>query len=117
MSRAGASVLMLERQSEYRDQVRGEILWPWGVRLARQQVRSQLVVGADGRRSSVRRQVGAAFEIDKPAHLVAGMLVQGVAANAQDVNLQAREADLLFFSFPEEDGKARLYLCFPTHQR
>jgi 2-polyprenyl-6-methoxyphenol hydroxylase-like FAD-dependent oxidoreductase len=210
MSRAGARVLMLERQSEYRDQVRGEILWPWGVRLARQlgveqlllhagaqvirwfdlhdegtpsparedvgaaiadidgslnvthptacgalaaaaaaaganvrmgvrqvdvaagsrpfvqwlddegirqQVRSQLVVGADGRRSSVRRQVGAAFEIDKPAHLVAGMLVQGVSANAQNVNLQAREADLLFFSFPEEDGKARLYLCFPTHQR
>lgn len=210
MSRTGASVLLLERQSEYRDQVRGEILWPWGVRLARQlgveelllhagaqvvrwfdlhdegmpsparedvgaaladiggslnvthptacralaaaagsagtdvrmgvrqidvaagarpsvhwvdgegtrhQVRPQLVVGADGRRSSVRRQVGAALEIDEPAHLVAGMLVQGDTANAQGVNVQAREADLLFFSFPEEDGKARLYLIFPTHER
>jgi len=210
MSRAGASVLLLERQSEYHDQVRGEILWPWGVRLARQlrveqllleagaqvirwfdlhdegaaspdredvgaavagidgsvnithptacrvlaaaaasagavvgmgvrevdvaagarptvrwldgegtrrQVRAELVVGADGRRSSVRRQVGTAFEIDKTAHLLAGMLVQGDAASAQNVNVQAREADLLFFSFPEEDGKARLYLFFPTQQR
>lgn len=26
---------MLERQREYRDHVRGEILWPWGVRVAR----------------------------------------------------------------------------------
>ena len=31
----GLRVLILERQLEYRDQVRGEILWPWGVRLAR----------------------------------------------------------------------------------
>jgi flavin-dependent dehydrogenase len=31
MSRAGASVLMLERQTDYRDRVRGELMWPWGV--------------------------------------------------------------------------------------
>lgn len=31
MSRAGASVLLLERQAEYRDRVRGELMWPWGV--------------------------------------------------------------------------------------
>ena len=29
----------------------------------------------------------------------------------------ARESDLLFFSFPQGDGHARLYFCFPTHQR
>lgn len=31
MARAGASVLLLERQSDYRDRVRGELIWPWGV--------------------------------------------------------------------------------------
>ena len=31
MARAGANVLVLERQAEYRDRVRGELLWPWGV--------------------------------------------------------------------------------------
>jgi 2-polyprenyl-6-methoxyphenol hydroxylase-like FAD-dependent oxidoreductase len=31
MARAGASVLILERQAAYRDRVRGELLWPWGV--------------------------------------------------------------------------------------
>ena len=30
MAQAGANVLVLERQAEYRDRVRGE-LWPWGV--------------------------------------------------------------------------------------
>jgi flavin-dependent dehydrogenase len=31
MARAGADVLVLERQPQYRDRVRGELMWPWGV--------------------------------------------------------------------------------------
>jgi flavin-dependent dehydrogenase len=31
LAAAGIRVLVLERQPEYRDHVRGEILWPWGV--------------------------------------------------------------------------------------
>ncbi len=29
----------------------------------------------------------------------------------------ARESDLLFFSFPQNAGRARLYFCFPADQR
>ena len=204
------SVLMLERQPKYRDHVRGEILWPWGVRVAQQlgieqvlldaggrvvrwfdfydegassptrddvgtatkgvggslnvthpaacaalsdaavsagadirqgvrevhvvtggqplvrwldkdgtkeEARCDLIVGADGRRSSVRSQVRSAFEVDKPAHLIAGMLTEGIDGLDESVNVMARESDLLFFSFPQGDGQARLYFCFPTHQR
>jgi 2-polyprenyl-6-methoxyphenol hydroxylase-like FAD-dependent oxidoreductase len=210
MARSGASVLVLERQHEYRDQVRGEILWPWGVQVARllgiesvfrhagalvvrwldtydegtegptrldvgavidgidgsvnlthptacmalaeaavaagatvrlgvrevrvsagkqplvgwiadngekHEARCKLIVGADGRRSSVRAQTAIPFEIDKPAHLIAGMLAEGVEGIAGDINLMARQSDLLFFSFPEEAERTRLYLCFPTAQR
>src|SRR6266851_3800235 len=210
MARSGASVLVLERQLEYRDQVRGEILWPWGAQVARrlgiesvlldagalvvrwldtydegaggptrddvgaavdgisgsinvthptacaalaeaavaagatvffgvreirvspgkqplvrwvsdngekQEARCELIVGADGRRSSVRSQALIPFEVDEPAHLMAGMLAEGVEGIAAEVNLMARESDLLFFSFPEESGRTRLYLCFPTAQR
>jgi len=171
MARAGTSVLVLERQSEYRDHVRGEILWPWGVRTARllgieselldagalvvgwldtydegadgptgqdvgavidgingslnlthptacaalgeaaaaagatvrmgvqqvrvspgkqplvrwvagngerQEARCKFIVGADGRRSSVRSQAAIPFEVDSPAHLIAGLLAEGV---------------------------------------
>ena len=34
MARNGADVIVLERQSHYRDHVRGELLWPWGVKVA-----------------------------------------------------------------------------------
>lgn len=210
MARAGADVLVLERQSEFRDQVRGELLWPWGVRVAQQldlepvfigagapvvrwmlaydegsgtpqtsdvgmildgvdgsvnlahpvacralvdaatsagahvrigvrdvqvsagarpsarwvgegdevlEARAALVVGADGRRSSVRLQASIPFEVDSTAHQIAGVLVDGVEGMDTDVNLAARESDLLFLAFPQNDGRARLYFNFPTEQR
>jgi menaquinone-9 beta-reductase len=198
MARAGASVLVFERQPRYQDHVRGEILWSWGVQVARrlgieqtllnagalvvrwldsydegapspdrtdasavfsgingslnlshptacaaladaavlagadvrmgvrqvhvapgkrplvrwtanngeeQQARAEVVIGADGRRSSVRSQVAIPFQVDPPAHLIAGMLAEGIEGMDQGVNLIARESDLLFFSFPQGAGR------------
>ena len=208
MARAGKDVLLLERQAVYRDLVRGELLWPWGVAEARglgvesvlldaganratnfeshDEGRSapyrepvagldgavgsinlahatachalaeaaraagaavlvgvsavsvtpgahpvveyvhggrvhgaspRLVVGADGRTSSVRRDAGIALELDEPAHLVTGLLVDGLDGVDESVDLVARERDLLFLAFPQRDGRARLYHCFPAGQR
>ena len=210
LAAGGMEVLTLERQPEYRDHVRGEILWPWGVRLARhlgvarillgagatvvsrldlydegtpeplrievdksvsgvagslniahpracaalaeaaraagadirrgvrnlrietgerpqvrwttgddidQEASCGLVVGADGRRSSVRSQAGIGLQIDPPAHLIAGMLVEAVEGMNDEVNVMAREADLIFYSFPQQDGRSRLYFCFPAGQQ
>jgi 2-polyprenyl-6-methoxyphenol hydroxylase-like FAD-dependent oxidoreductase len=210
MARAGAAVLVLEQQLEFGDRVRGEVLWPWGVKVARamgaehvfldhgalvgtgltvydeapdqsehfdvgefvdgvrgslnishpaacgalveaaraagadirfgvrgvtvtagssplvrwadpdggeHETRCGLVVGADGRRSTVRTQAGIGFEVDPPLHLVAGMLVQDVPGLDSEQNVMARESDLLFFSFPQASGRARLYFCFPSSQR
>lgn len=207
MARSGANVLVLERQARYRDYVRGELLWPWGVQVARdlglesvlleagarvvrwmvsydegsdrptrddaglalrgvdgsvnlahpvacdalvsaamsagahvrlgvrevrlaigakpvvrwvdgdhqlREATGPLVVGADGRQSSIRAQASIPIEVDPPAHLIAGMLVDGING---DVNLAAREADVLFLAFPQNEGRARLYLNFPTEQR
>ena len=206
----GLRVLALERQLEYRDHVRGEILWPWGVRLARalgvervllgaraqvvprldlydegasdplrfdvgeavggiegslnishpracsaladeassqgadvrkgvrdvrieigkrhlvrwtendgsgREAGCRLIVGADGRRSSVRSHARIELEVDPPAHLIAGMLVKTVEGMDDGINVMAREADLIFYSFPQQDGRSRLYLCFPTGQQ
>jgi 2-polyprenyl-6-methoxyphenol hydroxylase-like FAD-dependent oxidoreductase len=210
LAAGGMEVLSLERQSAYRDQVRGEILWPWGVDVARrlgserilvdagaavvprldlydeatpeplrigvdetvsgvdgslniahppacsalaeaartagadvrwgvrdvriepgerprvhwtsaegvgQETSCALVVGADGRRSTVRAQAGIGLEVDPPAHLIAGMLVESVPGMNDEINVIARESDLLFYSFPQEGGRARLYFCFPTEQQ
>lgn len=81
------------------------------------EARCLLVVGADGRRSSVRSQAGIQLEVDSPAHLVAGMLVETSREADDAVNVMAREADLIFYSFPQRDGRSRLYFCFPTDQR
>jgi 2-polyprenyl-6-methoxyphenol hydroxylase-like FAD-dependent oxidoreductase len=208
MARAGRSVLVLERQPAYRDHVRGEILWPWGVAEARrldlervliasgalvvprfvffdegadpapedlgesvppipgslnlghpracaalteaataagadvrrgvsdvrvtpgrapmvrwstsrgdEQVRCRLVVGADGRRSTVRNQARIPLVVDPPAHCAAGLFVDGLDGIDEQTDVIAREADLMFFAFPQGEGRARLYLCFPIEQR
>src|SRR5262249_42543336 len=210
MARGGARVVVLEQQLEFGDRVRGEVLWPWGVKVARtlgveqvlleagavvadgltiydeapdqsedydvgefvagvrgslniahpvacralveaaeaagadvrlgvravtvtagdsprvrwvdpngseQEACSGLVVGADGRRSSVRTQASIGFETDPPLHLIAGMLVEDVPGLDDTQNVMARESDLLFFSLPQAGARARLYFCFPTDQR
>lgn len=208
LAAASLDVLVLERQTGYRDHVRGEIVWPWGVRAARSlglervlldagalvvpvldvydegssrplrlqvdeavdgiegslnirhphacaalaeaasragaavrmgvrevrvdgerrrvrwidgggsehEARCGLVVGADGRRSSVRSQQGIALEVDPPAHLVAGMLVEAVEGMDETVNVMGREGDVIFYAFPQQRGQARLYFSFPNGQ-
>lgn len=211
MARAGAEVLVLERQSGYRDRVRGELLWPWGVKELQRlglddvllgaganvadrmethdeledpeaagtlqdlsapvegvpgslnlhhpvgtqalvdaasghgarvltgidgleietgvapavswtdadgehRVACGLIVGADGRNSAVRRQAGIELHADPPAHLAAGLLVDDLAGDGR-TNVAARAGDLMFLSFPQKDGRARLYHCMPTEQR
>src|SRR5262249_39965548 len=76
-----------------------------------------LVVGADGRRSAVRAQAGIDLGVDPPAHLIAGMLVEGIEGIDDDGNVMAREAGLIFYSFPQGARRARLYFCFPTGQQ
>jgi len=45
------------------------------------------------------------------------MLVEGVPGLDERVNVMARETDLIFYSFPQQAGKSRLYFCFPNEQR
>jgi 2-polyprenyl-6-methoxyphenol hydroxylase-like FAD-dependent oxidoreductase len=209
LASAGLDVLVLERQVAYHDHVRGEIIWPWGVRAARalgveavladgggqlveafdlydegwseplrlevgkavreipgslnirhpdacralagaaaaagaairtgvrevhatggrqphvrwtesdgreRETACRLLVGADGRRSSVRARAGIPLEVDPPAHLVAGMLVDSVAGLDTGINVMARERDLIFYSFPQQDGRARVYFSFPNDE-
>ena len=183
MARTGMDVLLLERQAVYRDLVRGELLWPWGVAEARRlgvewvlleaganrattfeshdegrsapyrepvagldgavgsinlahatachalaeaahaagaavlrgvgavsvkpgaqpvvdyvhggqayEASPRLVVGADGRTSSVRRDAEIALELDEPAHLVTGLLADGLDGVDESVDLVARRA-------------------------
>jgi 2-polyprenyl-6-methoxyphenol hydroxylase-like FAD-dependent oxidoreductase len=72
----------------------------------------RLIVGADGRNSRVRQQLGFKTLADPPHHLIGGMLVEGVSDWQQDIHVIGTEGRVRFFVFPQGGDRARLYLCY-----
>jgi 2-polyprenyl-6-methoxyphenol hydroxylase-like FAD-dependent oxidoreductase len=83
----------------------------------RTEITPRLIVGADGRGSDVARQIGARAETTPVHHLLAGLLVDGVDAWPQDEFSIGTEGDVMFFVFPQGNGRLRLYLGYGLDQR
>jgi menaquinone-9 beta-reductase len=75
------------------------------------ELRPTLVVGADGRASTVRKQVGITLERQEPISYIAGLLVDGLDGVPDDHDVVAGEGDVLFLMFHQGGGRARVYLC------
>ncbi|HMC38472.1 MAG TPA: NAD(P)/FAD-dependent oxidoreductase [Acidimicrobiales bacterium] len=75
------------------------------------EVRAPLVIGADGRNSSVRRQTGISLERQEPVNYIAGLLVEGLEGIPDDHDVLVGEGDLFSLMFHQGGGRARLYLC------
>ena len=75
------------------------------------EVSTPLVVGADGRNSSVRRQTGITLERQDPVTYIAGLLVDGLHGVPDDFDVVVSEGDLFILMFHQGGGRARLYLC------
>jgi 2-polyprenyl-6-methoxyphenol hydroxylase-like FAD-dependent oxidoreductase len=80
-------------------------------------VSASLVVGADGRTSSVRRQLKIALRETRIRSLLGGMLVDGLEAWPTDQMSLGTEGDLFYYVFPRANGQARLYLLHDVAQR
>ena len=80
-------------------------------------VSAGLVVGADGRTSSVRRQLGLALHETAPRTMGGGMLVDGLDGWPADQASMGTEGDLYYLVFPRAHGRARLYLLHDLAQR
>ena len=80
-------------------------------------VSAGLVVGADGRTSSVRRQLGLALHQTAPRTMAGGMLVDGLDGWPADQMSLGTEGDLYYLVFPRAHGRARLYLLHDLAQR
>jgi 2-polyprenyl-6-methoxyphenol hydroxylase-like FAD-dependent oxidoreductase len=76
----------------------------------------RLVVGADGRASSVRRQLGLELHGTEPRTWGAGMLVEGLEDVPEHQAFLGNEGDLHFLIFPREGGVARLYQWYMLEQ-
>jgi 2-polyprenyl-6-methoxyphenol hydroxylase-like FAD-dependent oxidoreductase len=77
----------------------------------------RLIVGADGRSSTVRAQAGIRLLRDQPTHLISGMLVDDVPDWPQEDIAIGTEGDVCFFVFPQGGQKLRLYTGTALDQR
>jgi 2-polyprenyl-6-methoxyphenol hydroxylase-like FAD-dependent oxidoreductase len=75
------------------------------------ELRTTLVVGADGRASTVRKQAGITLDRQEPISYIAGLLVDGLDGVPDDHDVVAGEGDVFFLVFHQGGGRARVYLC------
>ena len=84
---------------------------------AEQTAKARLVIGADGRNSSARRQLGIGLKRGEPHHFFSGMLVEGAEGWPEDVQTMGSEGDVQFLAFPQGGGRVRLYMSYALHQK
>ena len=75
------------------------------------EVSASLVVGADGRTSTVRRQTGIPLEHQAPINYVAGLLVDGLDDVPNDYDVLVGEGDAMFVLFHQGAGRATSTSC------
>jgi len=75
------------------------------------ELRATLVVGADGRASTIRKQAGITLDRQAPISYIAGLLVGGLDGVPDDHDVVAGEGDVFFLMFHQNGGRARVYLC------
>jgi 2-polyprenyl-6-methoxyphenol hydroxylase-like FAD-dependent oxidoreductase len=75
-------------------------------------LKPRLVIGADGRNSVIRKQLGFATEADEPHNLIGGMLVANVPEWPRDMQAIGTEDRLHYLIFPQGDDLVRLYACY-----
>ena len=80
------------------------------------QVRPRLIIGADGRTSTVRKQSGIHINRAPASHVIAGLLVEGASRWPADQFSIGVEGDLQFYVFPQGGGRLRLYTCHANEQ-
>ena len=74
---------------------------------------ARIIVGADGRRSRVRKALGLELERAPVINHVTGMLLEDLVDVDADHDFLAGEGDLFMATFHQKEGRARVYL-FPS---
>lgn len=82
-----------------------------------QEVAAPLVVGADGRASTVRKQVGISLQRQEPMNYIAGLLLDGLNAIPSEFDVMVGEGELFFILFHQGPRRARAYLAMGESRR
>ena len=81
------------------------------------QLKPRLVIGADGRNSVLRKQLGFSVQADEPHNLLGGMLVANVPDWPRQMQAIGTEDRLHYFVFPQGKDMVRLYACYDFADR
>jgi 2-polyprenyl-6-methoxyphenol hydroxylase-like FAD-dependent oxidoreductase len=81
------------------------------------QLMPRLVIGADGRNSVLRKQLGFSVQADEPHNLLGGMLVANVPDWPRQIQAIGTEDRLHFLVFPQGMDLVRLYVCYDFSDR
>jgi 2-polyprenyl-6-methoxyphenol hydroxylase-like FAD-dependent oxidoreductase len=71
---------------------------------------ARMVVGADGRNSTVRRQAGIPLMREDETSMIAGLLIEGLDGVPDERDFLASQDDLFMAAFHQGGGRLRLYL-------
>lgn len=74
-------------------------------------VEAPLVIGADGRRSAIRRQAGITLSQQPATGYIAGLLLDDLDTIPNDHDVMVGEGDLFFILFHQGNGRARAYIA------
>jgi 2-polyprenyl-6-methoxyphenol hydroxylase-like FAD-dependent oxidoreductase len=77
----------------------------------------KIIIGADGRGSTVARQVGFERLSDPIHHILTGLLVDGMSGWPHDEQTIGVDGDVAFYIFPQGGGRVRLYAAHGLDQR
>jgi len=77
----------------------------------------RLVIGADGRNSVLRKQLGFSVQAGEPHNLLGGMLVANVPDWPRHVQAIGTEDRLHYLVFPQGRDLVRLYACYDFADR
>jgi 2-polyprenyl-6-methoxyphenol hydroxylase-like FAD-dependent oxidoreductase len=83
----------------------------------RSEVNCRMIIGADGRSSQVRRQLGIPLQEDPIDHLIGGLLIEGLKEWPEDQMAIGRVEDIMYIVFPQAEGRARLYVDYDAADR
>ena len=75
-----------------------------------EEVNASLVIGADGRQSTIRKQAGITLERQEPVSYIAGLLIDGLDGVPEN-DVLCGEGDRFFVMFFQGGGRARAYIC------
>lgn len=81
------------------------------------EVATRLIVGADGRTSTVRRQLGMTLDEDPVDHLMSGLLIDNAHDWPSDTVAAGKVGDVSYFVFPQAAGRVRAYVDYDIAQR